>query len=583
MTDLKPLNQPPLDGHHEWSQQLRARFLGISMFAVGLACLVFALARYYTMQRTGLATPWLVNATGLAIMLALYLWYRRSPQRRSRFTVHATAVVATLALLIPAAYAMPSTVWWLSLIGFAMALMSRRREAYVWAVSMVLLIAAVPVLETWLRVANAAGEQPLELNMARVAFAVILFGIAFAFRREIERRTADLMQLANDLRAANATKDRFIAHMSHELRTPLHGLLGTSEQMLGEIDHPLHQQRLHAIRDSGNALLQLLNDLIDVSSARAGTLTLTRGPVNLCDTVAESVRGFATRAQQKGLELHFHVAPEVQAWRMGDEARIRQTVFHLVSNAVKFTDSGRVCMEIEHWPEWTDGVVLRLSDSGCGIPAELVAQIGQPFVREETPANRRHAGAGLGLALVFQLVRSMQGQLSFSAAQPQGTVVEIRLRLPIAQISAGAQVADAEPSQDQLAPQATPLRVLYCEDDPIGQDLIEAALTAMGHSCTRANDGAQGLALVASQPFDLVLTDLEMPKVDGYTLLSELRRLQQQSGQPRIPVVAVTAHAGPEDRDRFLQLGFDGFLAKPFRMAALGRALKAVADDRRAS
>ncbi len=582
MSDSDPLGRASPGAHREWSEQLRGRFLGIGMVAVGLACLVFAIARYGTTISTGSATPWLFNALGMVSMLVLYVWYRRAPSRRSRIAVHATAAVATLVLVVPVAYGMPSTVWWLSLVGFAMALMSRRLEAYIWTSAIMLLILAVPLIEDWLRVDDAAGERLPEMLMARVVFALILFGIAFAFRREIEQRTALLLRLTSDLKAANSAKDRFIAHMSHELRTPLHGLLGATEQLLDDAADARQRERLSAVRKSGHRLLLLVNDLIDVSSGSAKAAAEPAHRFNICEATEDTLETLAGMAETKGLELQFKASPQLNPWRKGPEQGLRQMLLHLVSNAVKFTSAGTVTVTLEPVVDFPDDVLLRVKDTGPGITDAVLQQIGRAFVVENTAANRDHQGAGLGLALVTRWLRELGGEIRFSRQLPQGTVVEVCLPLPCVDgetsdaAAAGLEAANSDDANAAIPAGEERRRILVCEDDPVGRDLIEATVIALGYFCVAISDGASALDRTAEEHFDLVITDIEMPRVDGYMLLDRLRDLERQHGSKRVPIIAITAHADAADRDRFLQRGFDEYLAKPFKMRELGELLAAL-------
>jgi two-component system, sensor histidine kinase len=579
-----PRESPARNGHSEWSEDLRARFLGIGMVAVAVACFVFAVARFVLQQQSGLRTPWLFNALGFVAICALYLWYRRAPAARSEAAVHATAAIATLVLIVPVAYGMTSSVWWLALVGFAMTLMSRRREAGLWAVSTVVLVAAVPQIEAMMHVADSAGEQPLESSMARTLFAIILFGIAYAFRREIESKTSDQVTLTADLQVANATKERFLAHMSHELRTPLHSLLGMTELMLEQPLDDAQRHQLESVRDSGTTLLHLLNDVLDIGRANADSLALDQQTFALHDVIAQLLPPFAAQARQRGLGFDANADRDIRRWRVGDAARIRQILLKLISNALKFTRSGAIDVQLLPWREHEDGVVLRVADTGIGMAPGLAQRIGKAFVRHDSGPTRSHGGAGLGLALVHELASRMHGRVEFTEATPQGTIVRVYLRLPFVSSDSSIGPHDLLPNRSETQSPtagfeklATPLRILVCEDDPLSQELMLASLTVLGCSCVVARDGVEGLSFAQDQDFDLVLSDIEMPNMDGYDFLRQFRQLQANRNQPRTPVMAVTAHAAPRDRDRFLDFGFDDYLAKPFTVAELRRMLATVA------
>lgn len=567
-------------GQQEWSQELRARFLGIGMVAVAAACLLFGITRLALQVQTELRTPWLFNFAGVAAIAALYCWYRRAPELRSEAAVHGTAAIASVLLIVPVAYGMPSTVWWLCLVGFAMTLMSKRREAALWAISTVVLVAVAPMLGSVFQVSGAAGEQVLEANLARTAFAIILFGIAYAFRREIEQRTSSLTALTADLQVASTAKDRFLAHMSHELRTPLHGLLGMAEHALNEPLDSAQRRRIEAIRDSGTTLLRLLNDVLDFGRANANALILDAQTFPLHDTIADVLPPFVAQARQRGLRCSASAASGMRRWRMGDAARIRQIVLNLVSNGLKFTREGSIEIHLAPWPEFADGVLLRVTDTGIGIPAELNNQIGEAFVQGETGPARAHGGAGLGLAMVHELAQRMQGKAELEVSPRGGTIASVYLRLPFSEDDPDSGTTDLLEIRRPATTRATrparrtrTQRILVCEDDPLGQVLLAATLTLLGHDYVLANDGAEGIELIYRGTFDLVLSDIEMPKLDGYGFLQKLREFEAEQTRRPIAVVAVTAHAEPRDRARFLEAGFDEYLAKPFSIDELEQLL----------
>lgn len=550
------------------------------MMAVATACFVFAVARFVLQAHSGLLTPWLYNALGFVSICALFLWYRQAPAARSELTVHATAAIATALLIIPVAYGMTSSVWWLTLVGFAMTLMSRRREARLWAVSTVVLVATVPQIESIWPVTNGAGEQPLEANMARTVFAIILFAIAYAFRREIESKTSDQITLTADLRTANATKDRFLAHMSHELRTPLHSMLGMTELMLEQPLDATQRHQLESVRDSGTTLLNLLNDVLDIGRANADSLALDQQTFALHDVITQLLPPFAAQARQRGLAFDANADRDIRRWRIGDAARIRQILLKLISNALKFTRKGSIDVQLLPWREHENGIVLRVADTGIGMAPGLAQRIGKAFVRHDSGPTRSHGGAGLGLALVHELATRMQGRVEFAEATPQGTIVRVYLRLPFVSSDSSIGPHDLLPNRSESQSPVSgferlpvKLRILVCEDDPLSQELMLASLTVLGCSCVVARDGAEGLGFAQQQDFDLVLSDIEMPNMNGYDFLRQFRQLQANRNQTRTPVMAVTAHAAPRDRDRFLDFGFDDYLAKPFTVAELRRTL----------
>lgn len=568
--------------HRGWSTRLRTRFLGIGMCAVAASCLVFALVRGWVQWRFGLSTPWMFNAIGALAIAGLYLWYRRDTAHRNQVAVHSTAAVATILLIIPVAYGMASSAWWLTLVGFAMTLMSNRREALLWALGITLLMAGLPWLAPLIQVADASVEPPIETYLARMAFAVILFGVAYAFRREIEQRTADLFGLNADLRSAHAAREQFLAHMSHELRTPLHGILGMTEHVRRSIDDPQLRAQLDAVRNSGETLLRLINDVLEFGHASSEKLQLDHQRFCLHECVTEVLLPFAAEAREKGLQFTASAAANLPAFRIGDRARVQKLLRNLLSNALKFTDRGSVHVELSGCDEAADGVILRVADTGIGMPYGF-AESGLAFQQGDCGPRRAYGGAGLGLAMVRELAGLMHGHLSFEPGEIRGSIVQVGMRLALSpdDDSVGPQdlllnESIAPISTPEASPSASPrsLRILLCEDDPLSAELMTAMLQHLGHQCVLTSDGLAGLQKALDGGFDLALSDIEMPIMDGYELLKRLREHESAKGKERLPILAVTAHASSKDRARFLALGFDDYLAKPFSLASLQRLLQ---------
>ncbi len=563
------------------SHPLREKFVLIALRAVMLACAVFAVLRGWVEWSTGLLTPWFVNLIGLLLVSALYWWFRRNPQPRLAFTAHTLAVIASVALIIPMAYGMVSSVWWLALVAFAMWLMAERREAIAWSIKLALLMPISQYLAPHFQISGAAGETAIEAAFATLMFVTVLAGIAFSFRYETDLYAARLADSNESLSKANAAKERFLAHMSHELRTPLHGIMGMNDGALRGALEPEQRRRIEVSQSSAELLLRLLDDVLDVSRANADALQLESRPFSLADDLYDALLPLVLRAGDKGIGLYAAAEAGIADLRLGDSLRIRQIVLNLLGNAIKFTEAGHIRISIKNWEKYSDGIVIDVSDSGIGIAPEDIERVLQPFERVAYGLTRQADGAGLGLSIVSELAVRMHGSVEVQSELGQGSCFTVRIRLPIQPDTIREmpgnlleQISKADSLMTEPASLIKPLLVLVCEDNDVNRLVIEQSLEMLGHKVVLTADGSQAMQSFMQQVPDLVLTDIEMPVLDGYGVLAHVRRVCVERGLPKIPVFAVTAHAQRKDAERFLAAGFDGYLTKPFNIAELQKVLE---------
>jgi len=370
--------------------------------------------------------------------------------------------------------------------------------------------------------------------------------------------------------AADRSKSEFLANMSHEIRTPLNGVFGML-QLLKETPLTPEQASLaDTALESGRHLLAILNDILDLSRIEAGRLTLRSEPFDLAAALDMVAKSFGVACREKGIELRLNIDPWLPRLLVGDESRLRQVVFNLVGNAVKFTDHGAVTLTAWRLADRPDGrttVYLEVEDSGIGIPDDKLTAIFEPFSQVDGSSTRRHQGAGLGLAIVRRLVSLMGGALAMESAPGEGTraAVSLTFGLPTAtELAAMPLVAD------DLA--AGPLTVLVAEDDQVNRRLVEAFLTRLGHTAVSVADGRAALAALAANTFDCVVMDIQMPEMDG---LEAIRAIRAGAVPDRAdtPILALTAHAMEGDREMVLAAGADFYLSKPVRKEALAAAL----------
>jgi signal transduction histidine kinase/CheY-like chemotaxis protein len=570
----------------------RRKLLAIGMLAVFVACSVFGALRLGVHWVTGKATPWWGNVGAAAMIALLYAWYRGAPERRSSVAVHGTALAATLALLVPAAYGMGSSKWWLSLVAFSVLLMGRRAEAIVWTLVTLVLLPLTAALEPRLLVLNAIGEPLMERVAAGFVYLALLLGVTWAFRRVVERRARELADTAASLLRANQVKSRFLAHMSHEIRTPLHGVIAMTDlAKTGEASLAVREQ-LDSAERSARALLSLLNNVLDVTRAEADAIELDRRPFALHALLGELLRPLAAQARAKGLELEAHADEGLVEARLGDRVRVGQILLNLVGNALKFTARGRIVVGLRRVEGAPDDVALEVADTGCGIPEDKLAAVFEPFAQASAADAQVQSGAGLGLAIVRELARCMGGNASVESELGRGSVFRVRLRLP--RLEPGEDVLRAQGarsergaagptellSSDGELVAAAPvvatrtLRLLAAEDNPVNQQALRLMLARLGHTAVVVADGAQAWEALKRERFDALLTDVEMPGMDGVALTREVRAREAAEGRPAMPIIGATAHVGEAEHHRLLDAGMDEHLAKPFTLADLAIVLE---------
>ncbi|WP_322489826.1 ATP-binding protein [Chloroflexus sp.] len=406
---------------------------------------------------------------------------------------------------------------------------------------------------------------PVEITPGQISGGLIV-GRNITVERQI---AVDLLRAKEAAEQAERARSAFLASISHEIRTPLNAVIASAELLLTSALLETQRSLVETIRVGGEALLAIVNNVLDLSKIEAGRLEIVAEPVDVRAIVDAVMTLFRRDAEQKGLAFNAAIDPALPSLVMTDGTRLRQILINLVSNAIKFTDRGSVLVSVDMVAPNTDRpqVAIAVRDTGIGIDAEQLPRLFQPFTQLDSDRARR-GGAGLGLAISAQLVHLMGGELSVASQPGQGST--FTLRLPVQGVAApeAASAPEAAPAPELSAS----LRVLVAEDNAINQQVVLHLLRVLGHHVTIVANGREAVQAIQHHPFDLVLMDLQMPEMDGEEATRQIRALGDQIRQPLI--IALTAYAFAGMRERCLAAGMDGFLNKPVRLQDLRQALQ---------
>jgi len=388
----------------------------------------------------------------------------------------------------------------------------------------------------------------------------------------VKQVETDLVEARDRAEKMSQAKGQFLANMSHEIRTPMNGVIGTL-QLLEDSDLSETQAEYVATaHKSAEALLSILNDILDLSKIEAGKLGIENISFDLRELVSDIVGLNAARAEQKHLNLQCEIDESLPEFVIGDPVRIRQLLHNLVSNAIKFTERGEVCVRLKALSKANDNAVIRLeiSDTGIGIDRVTQEKLFTAFTQADGTTSRKYGGTGLGLAIVKQLVNLMRGNLGVESVPRKGSTFWF-------EISVGVATTGPEKNPEIVKLKQRPLpgaSILLAEDNPVNQMVASRMLEKLGLRVVVAGNGNQALKQLEQDDFDIVLMDCQMPELDGFAATRILRDYEKQMSKLRTTVIAMTANVMDGDRERCLDVGMDDYIGKPVQLAELETVLR---------
>lgn len=417
-------------------------------------------------------------------------------------------------------------------------------------------------------IANIRGWWDTNLVLILMGYMSFLF---FQTLHVSSRFARNYQRLAQAADAANRAKTEFLATVSHEIRTPMNGVMGMTNLLAKTALDTEQKQYLDTVQSSGNSLLSIIDDILDLSKIEAGRMDLDINPFSPQQLMHSTTQLLAPRAKEKGLEFEVEVAAGLPAVLEGDVQRIRQVLYNLLGNAIKFTTEGKIILSLRHEQLAADKMRLHFSvnDTGMGIPRNIQKHLFKPFSQADTSISRRFGGTGLGLAISRQLVHLMGGKIGLKSEEGIGSAFFFNVPFKVSALES-LPIPEAEEfftDTSQLLASRLPIQILLVEDHPINQKLVLTILGQLGYEVDLAEDGWEAVEMCKGKSYDLILMDIQMPRLDGLEATRRIRKIKKDRFPPII--LAMTANALEEDRENCLKAGMDDYIVKPLKSGIL--------------
>ena len=423
-------------------------------------------------------------------------------------------------------------------------------------------------------------EMDVSLSMYPISEKEDVKGALIVFKdksevKELTRRLNEMENLKCHAEEANRAKTQFLANVSHELRTPMNGILGMLQLLELSNNNPENDRYIKMLKESAKILSQVINDILDISKIESGTITLNNEPFNLRQTVSNIYNHLLVTGNSKGLEVGFYLDPKIDFSVIGDELKLKQILTNLIDNAIKFTEKGYVSFRINqlHSNQNSELIEFVIKDSGSGVDDSFKEKIFQNFVQGDMTTNKRYKGTGLGLSISKKLANIIGGDIDFESNIGVGSSFYFRCSFDKNNLTnKNHKEENKETSNNLFDREIKKKKVILCiEDNLIDQEIYEGIIKRKGYIYVPAYNGEEALNILKNDKVDLILMDIQLPKINGFEITKIIRKIDNLKD---IPIIATTAYALYEDRDKCLHAGMNDYISKPFDLDTLYNLLE---------